>query len=163
MVLWCADGKWRWDASWLSIAWRRFLFQQLFFRGNHVSSTIMSRLYFLHYQKKDLFAGNVVNNLILRNNLILLIRKLDILNPSFEKGKAARRPPVLKTGRRAPAHNGTAVSPGHGLLTWLRLVSNAIRQGITLWSVESLRKVSSQRKETKKIIKWNLPKQRGSH
>ena len=68
----------------------------------------MSRLYFLHYQKKDLFAGNVVNNLILRNNLILLIRKLDILNPSFEKGKAARRPPVLKTGRRAPAHNGTA-------------------------------------------------------
>ena len=52
----------------------------------------MSRLYFLHYQKKDLFAGNVVNNLILRNNLILLIRKLDILNPSFEKGKAARRP-----------------------------------------------------------------------
>ena len=117
VVLWCADGKWRWDASWLSIAWRRFLFQQLFFRGSHVSSTIMSRLYFLHYQKKDLFAGNVVNNLILRNNLILLIRKLDILNPSFEKGKAARRPPVLKTGRRAPAHNGTAVSPGHGLLT----------------------------------------------
>ena len=37
-----------------------------------------------------------------------MIRKLDILNPSFEKGKAARRPPVLKTGRRAPAHNGTA-------------------------------------------------------
>ena len=82
--------------------------QRTEYRGNHVSSTIMSRLYFLHYQKKDLFAGNVVNNLILRNNLILLIRKLDILNPSFEKGKAARRPPVLKTGRRAPAHNGTA-------------------------------------------------------
>ena len=26
VVLWCADGKWRWDASWLSIAWRRGLF-----------------------------------------------------------------------------------------------------------------------------------------
>ena len=62
------------------------ILQDLFFGyASFYSSTIMSRLYFLHYQKKDLF----VNNLILRNNLILLIRKLDILNPSFEKGKAA--------------------------------------------------------------------------